>query len=66
MRRGDRVVDGTGLENRRGETHRGFESLLLRHMCICIISPGLAWRFLFPGVFQRPYLDPIPLVLHTF
>ncbi len=28
--RGDRVVDGTGLENRRGATHRGFESLPLR------------------------------------
>ena len=25
------MVDGTGLENRRGATHRGFESLLLRH-----------------------------------
>ncbi len=30
--RGDRVVDGTGLENRRGETHRGFESLPLRQV----------------------------------
>ncbi len=30
-RRGGRVVDGTGLENRRGATHRGFESLPLRH-----------------------------------
>ena len=24
------MVEGSGLENRRGETHRGFESLLLR------------------------------------
>ncbi len=30
--RGDRVVDGNGLENRRGETHRGFESLPLRQV----------------------------------
>lgn len=30
--RGDRVVDGTGLENRRGATHRGFESLPLRQI----------------------------------
>ena len=28
--RGDRGVDGTGLENQRGATHRGFESLPLR------------------------------------
>ncbi len=31
--RGDRVVDGNGLENRRGETHRGFDSLPLRQIC---------------------------------
>ncbi len=31
LRRGDRVVDGNGLENRRGETHREFESRPLRH-----------------------------------
>ncbi len=30
-RRDDRVVDGACLENRCGETHRGFESLSLRH-----------------------------------
>lgn len=28
--RGDRVVDGNGLENRRGATHREFESRPLR------------------------------------
>lgn len=28
--RGGRVVDGSGLENRRAERHRGFESHLLR------------------------------------
>ncbi len=26
------MVDGNGLENRRGETHRGFESLPLRQV----------------------------------
>ena len=31
-RRGDRVVDGTCLENKRGETHREFESRPLRHI----------------------------------
>ena len=31
IRRGDRVVEGTGLENRRRETYRGFESHPLRH-----------------------------------
>ena len=29
-RRDGRVVDYTGLENRRAERHRGFESLSLR------------------------------------
>ncbi len=28
--RGDRVVEGTGLENQRAVTYRGFESLSLR------------------------------------
>ena len=30
--RGDRVVDGTCLENKRGETHREFESRPLRQL----------------------------------
>ena len=30
-RRGGRVVDGSGLENRQGESPRGFESHPLRH-----------------------------------
>lgn len=29
--RGGRVVDGSGLENRQGESPRGFESHPLRH-----------------------------------
>ena len=29
--RGVRVAEGTGLENQRGETYRGFESHPLRH-----------------------------------
>ena len=33
IRRGDRVVDGTCLENKRGATHREFESRPLRQMC---------------------------------
>ena len=32
FRRDGRVVDYTGLENRRAERHRGFESLSLRQM----------------------------------
>jgi hypothetical protein len=31
--RGDRVVYGNGLENRRGATHREFESPPLRQKC---------------------------------
>ena len=31
VRRDGRVVDYTGLENRRAERHRGFESLSLRN-----------------------------------
>ena len=31
-RRDGRVVDYNGLENRRAERHRGFESLSLRHL----------------------------------
>ena len=32
IRRDGRVVDYTGLENRRAERHRGFESLSLRNI----------------------------------
>ena len=32
FRRDGRVVDYTGLENRRAERHRGFESLSLRNI----------------------------------
>ena len=32
LRRDGRVVDYTGLENRRAERHRGFESLSLRNI----------------------------------
>ena len=41
------MVDGNGLENRRGETHRGFESLPLRQ--IYIKTPG---RFRLTGGFM--------------
>jgi hypothetical protein len=34
--RGGRVVDGSGLENRRAERHRGFESHLLRFLLSAI------------------------------
>lgn len=33
--RDGRVVDYNGLENRRAERHRGFESLSLRHLQRC-------------------------------
>ena len=33
VRRDGRVVDYNGLENRRAERHRGFESLSLRKEC---------------------------------
>ena len=36
------MVDGTGLENRRGATHRGFESLLLRQE-----KDSLVWAVFF-------------------
>lgn len=34
LRMGGRVVEGTGLENRQGETLREFESHLIRHKVI--------------------------------
>ena len=42
--RGDRVVDGTGLENRRGATHRGFESLPLRQEKESPFGLSFSWR----------------------
>ncbi len=38
IRRDGRVVDCNGLENRRTETYRGFESLSLRKMYLFSIS----------------------------
>ena len=41
--RGGRVVDGSGLENRRAERHRGFESHLLRFpplLLACVAAGG--------------------------
>ena len=38
VRRGSQAVDGTGLENRQGESPRGFESHPLRH--IILIAAG--------------------------
>ena len=42
------MVDGTGLENRRGATHRGFESLPLRQFdakaylkAFCFLQEGI-------------------------
>ena len=42
-----RVVEGTGLENRRAETYRGFESLAIRWwflevFAVCLHIPFLA------------------------
>ncbi len=36
--RGGRVVDGSGLENRRAERHRGFESHLLRFAPLLLLA----------------------------
>ena len=33
-RRGDRAAECTGLENRRSESYRGFESHPLRHVVL--------------------------------
>lgn len=37
--RGGRVVDGSGLENQRSESFRGFESRPLRSSCISKYQP---------------------------
>jgi hypothetical protein len=36
-RRGGRVVDGSGLENRQGESPRGFESHPLRSLLVIVL-----------------------------
>ncbi len=55
---GGRVVYGNGLENRRVERHRGFESLPIRQFfCVCLI--GLL-KVLHVGAFFGNYY---PLVL---
>ena len=41
-RRGDRAAECTGFENRRGETHRGFESHPLRQSRKVAVSAPLA------------------------
>ena len=38
-----RVVYGSGLENRRGATHRGFDSLSIR-MGFTLWNPLFIWR----------------------
>ena len=46
--RGGRVVDCAGLENRRAERLRGFESHLLRHLSaqrILIVEGGMRTQF---------------------
>ena len=37
------MVEGTGLENRRGATHRGFESLLFRQVKTSPFGLVLTW-----------------------
>ena len=39
-RRDDRAAEGNGLENRRGESHRGFESHSLRSLVILHVNMG--------------------------
>ena len=43
--RGGRVVDGSGLENRRAERHRGFESHPLRLAGLLLLL-GTIWPLL--------------------
>lgn len=47
------MVYGNGLENRRGETHREFESLPLRQDCMYIFP-----TVLLPGFYFLQLKDP--------
>ena len=51
-RRGGRVAEGAGLENRSGASHRGFESHPLRQPVTSQlpVSPGIQK---FPKIFKR-------------
>ena len=44
QRRDGRVVDYNGLENRRAERHRGFESLSLRSIVLLILKSWVTKR----------------------
>ena len=59
--RGDRVVDGTGLENQRGATHRGFESLPLRQKEYGTFSKNHEQKYAVVMMIYTicMYLDPI-------
>ena len=53
--RGGRVVDGSGLENRRAERHRGFESHPLRSLESLKSQPGRGfWVFGRFVLWRRP------------
>ena len=54
--RDGRVVDYSGLENRRAERHRGFESLSLRKRAIRKGCSFLRMRTGFSRSFSRPAL----------
>ena len=51
LRRDGRVVDYNGLENRRAERHRGFESLSLRFFDLKGINQGSLFSCLIASTF---------------
>ena len=50
QRRDGRVVDYNGLENRRAERHRGFESLSLRSI-VLLIFKRVGYKALYTALF---------------
>ena len=70
------MVDGNGLENRRGETHREFESLPLRQV-VHVGTPGrrkpaggsvlyFSARSGAAALTRLAALDETPLMLHIY
>lgn len=62
-RRGDRVVDGSSLENCRGATHREFESRPLRHRKRKSYDFLFLWFkiYVLVGAMLLPLAPPAPL-----
>ncbi len=55
------MVEGSGLENRRGETHRGFESLLLRQTSDETERAETTRRFRAHGSIERAPRGPVTI-----